>query len=617
MKAYQMKIVIKDSHPPIWRRFIVPAGLSFSQLGIVLNEVMGWTGYHMNSFEFGHLGIKLEEESEDYGWEDYDTENSAENMIEPYLDSEEWFTYVYDFGDYWQHKVTVEKVLTDYKYDYPMVLKFKGDTPYEDCGGIDGYYNLLEILKDPSHPRYQDMKEWTEDQISGKYDLNTVNDNLEALCLSSRKSEPMTQWQIYEELFAGKPFKQIQGKTEIASGNANAPVGFFSGIPGETPDDIFDGEEDFWNGMDDMLEALSKEMAQMQRQAMDKAPEEMCISDILSEHTKDNLVNIAKNHFLSGYRKFKKAELVKFLNQKLLDGDVMRRFFTYLEDEEIEILDKGYKKAGGYIVEWPCEPEYLFAGGYCMPFYDGTCLITSDVWEAYRINCKGSWKEEREEILGILDHMNAAAMLYGYCELETLLQLYERNTGISKTPLDIYRIYPNFPENKKEFVLRDDRLILKEADDSQVIENLEHLRRNLTFYMPSSGEIRSLSRKSCLPYDLHMEKFNSFLLNILEFDDEEAWELCFSIQHIFRVGGTPQDALDCLEEYVDLNKKEMKKIKLILEEVWLHTRCILLCGHTPAEVQEKTKPINTASAKRKSKKKGKIIDFSDRKPSGD
>ena len=48
MKAYQMKIAIKNSHPPIWRRFIVPAGLSFSQLSIVLNGVMGWCGYHSN-----------------------------------------------------------------------------------------------------------------------------------------------------------------------------------------------------------------------------------------------------------------------------------------------------------------------------------------------------------------------------------------------------------------------------------------------------------------------------------------------------------------------------------------------------------------------------------------
>ena len=42
MKAYQLKVQIKESHPPIWRRVIVPAGLSFSQLSVLLNEVMGW-----------------------------------------------------------------------------------------------------------------------------------------------------------------------------------------------------------------------------------------------------------------------------------------------------------------------------------------------------------------------------------------------------------------------------------------------------------------------------------------------------------------------------------------------------------------------------------------------
>lgn len=41
MKAYQLKIQIKDSRPPIWRRVIVPAGLRVSQLSIVLDKVMG------------------------------------------------------------------------------------------------------------------------------------------------------------------------------------------------------------------------------------------------------------------------------------------------------------------------------------------------------------------------------------------------------------------------------------------------------------------------------------------------------------------------------------------------------------------------------------------------
>ena len=46
MKAYQFRIEIKNSKPPIWRRCIVPAGITFSQLSVVLDMVMGWSGYH-------------------------------------------------------------------------------------------------------------------------------------------------------------------------------------------------------------------------------------------------------------------------------------------------------------------------------------------------------------------------------------------------------------------------------------------------------------------------------------------------------------------------------------------------------------------------------------------
>lgn len=30
-----------------------------------------------------------------------------------------------------------------------MVLKYKGDTPWEDCGGVWGFYDYIEILKNP------------------------------------------------------------------------------------------------------------------------------------------------------------------------------------------------------------------------------------------------------------------------------------------------------------------------------------------------------------------------------------------------------------------------------------------------------------------------------------
>lgn len=199
MKAYQLKIQIKNSHPPIWRRLIVPAGLSFSQLAVILNETMGWCGYHLFSFEFYHLGIHVEdnvEEYDDFGWSDYEREEADETLIDTYLDTEGWFTYIYDLGDDWQHRVTVEKILEDYDKNYAQVLKYKGNTPYEDCGGIDEYYRILEILRNPDSPEYEEMKEWTEGNFCTEYDMGCVNESLKSLCLGEKMSAPITKDEI-------------------------------------------------------------------------------------------------------------------------------------------------------------------------------------------------------------------------------------------------------------------------------------------------------------------------------------------------------------------------------------------------------------------------------------
>lgn len=70
---------------------------------------------------------------------DFDTIEASKTYIREYLEDNDWFTYTYDMGDDWQHRVTIEKIIDDYENDYPMVIKYKGNCPLEDCGGIYGY----------------------------------------------------------------------------------------------------------------------------------------------------------------------------------------------------------------------------------------------------------------------------------------------------------------------------------------------------------------------------------------------------------------------------------------------------------------------------------------------
>lgn len=308
MKAYQMKIAVKNSHPPIWRRFVVPAGLSFSQLSVVLNEVMGWCGYHLFKFEFYHLKISLEEEFEDFiGLDDMEYLKASETLIDPFMEQEDWFTYVYDFGDYWEHRVTIEKVIEDYAFSYPVVLKYKGETPYEDCGGIYGYYDLLEILKDSSHPEFENMKSWTEEHFTSVYDMGEVNKSLKHMALKKKKSRPMLQNEIYEALIEkGSGFKTIQCVNKGVNDNKDEAL-----------------SEKMISKMDDILKEYETQYKQL-KDAWGADLAKGTLRDILEDYRKDDLQEICELHGLSGYRKFLKKDLIDFVYEKLLSKEVIK-----------------------------------------------------------------------------------------------------------------------------------------------------------------------------------------------------------------------------------------------------------------------------------------------------
>jgi hypothetical protein len=71
------------------------------------------------------------------------------------------FDYLYDFGDGWSHRVTVEKILpAEAGTTVPACIDGRRACPPEDCGGPWGYGHLLEALADPTHPEHRDLTDW-------------------------------------------------------------------------------------------------------------------------------------------------------------------------------------------------------------------------------------------------------------------------------------------------------------------------------------------------------------------------------------------------------------------------------------------------------------------------
>jgi hypothetical protein len=180
-QIYQLKVTLKGSKPPIWRRVLVPADTSLSKLHRIIQVTMGWYDAHLHQFIVGRTFYSL---PDDYGFDDFDSKSTRGVKLSTIAPREKSkFIYEYDFGDGWEHEVLVEKILPrEPGVRYPLCVKGKRACPPEDCGGIWGYAALLETISDPSHPEHEEMLEW----LGGGFDpeafgLEAINERLRSV----------------------------------------------------------------------------------------------------------------------------------------------------------------------------------------------------------------------------------------------------------------------------------------------------------------------------------------------------------------------------------------------------------------------------------------------------
>jgi hypothetical protein len=150
-QLYQLKITLKDTKPPIWRRVQV-ADCSLGDLHEVIQIAMGWTGSHLHQFVIKgeYYGTPA---PDDFGFGmGMEVEDEEGVLLSQIIknDRKFKFRYEYDFGDNWQHDIEFEKVVErESKVKYPRCIEGKRACPPEDCGGPWGYGDFLEAITDP------------------------------------------------------------------------------------------------------------------------------------------------------------------------------------------------------------------------------------------------------------------------------------------------------------------------------------------------------------------------------------------------------------------------------------------------------------------------------------
>ena len=142
--VFRLKIVLADTDPLIWRQVEVLADTTLRQLHAVIQAAMGWDDDHLHQFHHrretlpGRLPLD---------------ELAARGV--------KHFTYVYDIGDSWEHRIQIEKKrAADPGASYPRLVDGAMCCPPEDVGGIPGFYDFLEAITDSGHPDHQDRLDW-------------------------------------------------------------------------------------------------------------------------------------------------------------------------------------------------------------------------------------------------------------------------------------------------------------------------------------------------------------------------------------------------------------------------------------------------------------------------
>ena len=75
----------------------------------------------------------------------------------------------------------LEEIVDDYYFGFPTLLDGAETAPPEDVGGIDGFYEFIEIYRNPKHPEHQEIKDWADSLYFKEYDPEWINDRLKGL----------------------------------------------------------------------------------------------------------------------------------------------------------------------------------------------------------------------------------------------------------------------------------------------------------------------------------------------------------------------------------------------------------------------------------------------------
>ncbi|HLO66860.1 MAG TPA: plasmid pRiA4b ORF-3 family protein [Holophaga sp.] len=149
-EAFQIKIVLAETDPPVWRRLQVPVGLSLARLHRAIQAAFGWEDEHAHLFRV---------HGREYGPRSADPalalKAETTTLASLRVAVGDVFAYEYGLEEAWTHLLTVEERLRPgTPLEGPVCVAGRMACPPEGSGGPYAFRERLAAAEDPSHPEH-------------------------------------------------------------------------------------------------------------------------------------------------------------------------------------------------------------------------------------------------------------------------------------------------------------------------------------------------------------------------------------------------------------------------------------------------------------------------------
>lgn len=441
MAGYVCKIVIEDSHPPIWRRVIISDKVTFFDVHRIIQILFGWEDMHLHEFTLPSENIVISDDEDVYGWREWYDEKSV--AIDEFFNNYKWIRYTYDFGDDWRHKINIEKYDETYNARYVKLLKTKGDNFVEDCGGVwCQFEELYDELDDADN-----IESGIEEYYRSEFNKEIVERKLGCMSIPVYENEKNNIRKGHEE---GNKFECVIDNNLKMFKEALKKL---AGMNPEVRNNIVAEVLDEYNGN---ASDMTKKLMQL-RTFIDNSEENgtykdnnLCIARNISSQ-KELLMSLGEKEAADYYKYLglpqdkllSKEEKISAITNELINHPeyIMYIYNEKQYDELVQLNSKplGYMCNLGQYEETIVKTISLGLGSFSVEGDYVRIGLASDIDKYIENIDKNVKKKVYKEINKLDDRVGSIVLAYGMLELESLYDIYRSRYYKNQNKEDFYR----------------------------------------------------------------------------------------------------------------------------------------------------------------------------------